>query len=347
MNYLITLFSDQQPRRIRVIENILNNKRTVTTLFWGMRYQILPWLATDRQLNRKQMDDQIQWLVDGHLLQVNDQRGVLTQMGKEAQTEFYNRHYQPHFLNYYLWFDTEKVIRRLMLAAQVVSEYSYQNNQYAPFSFDDGELKAVKIWFSSQDKGVLVHKFKQEITECLNKLPAMTAELVVSQLIGHHQSGESLDQFSQRSKIEQADILMMQRDAFIGIASIAISMSSESVLRSLLQPLKKSSLMSSSTEITYRLFNERAFSVKKISQVRRLKIGTVREHLLEAAIFTGHNFPYQRVIDAQMMNRLNDLYSSANVDNWKFSNDIDADDAKAFFYFRLYQIMRSMDVNDF
>ena len=38
--YLLRLCSYHQPRRERVIENVLANRQTVATLFWAQHYEI-------------------------------------------------------------------------------------------------------------------------------------------------------------------------------------------------------------------------------------------------------------------------------------------------------------------
>ncbi len=56
---LIIFLSPTAPRRLRVIENILVGKRTVSTLYWGMRYHQLSWLGYEKRLTRKVMDQTV------------------------------------------------------------------------------------------------------------------------------------------------------------------------------------------------------------------------------------------------------------------------------------------------
>lgn len=152
LDYLLMLLSAKQLRRIRVVENILHNRRTVTTLFWGMRYQILPWLGSDRQLQRNTFDAAINQLVATRLAQIDQSQILLTDAGSQAKAKFEQQHYQPEFQRFYLLADLDKVEQRLLLAGQVLSEYSYHNKNYAPLSFDEDDLQTVKQWFHQQDK---------------------------------------------------------------------------------------------------------------------------------------------------------------------------------------------------
>lgn len=53
---LLRLLSEQQDRRLRVIENLLRGRRTVSTLYWGLRYDLLPLLNLAKPLDRGALD---------------------------------------------------------------------------------------------------------------------------------------------------------------------------------------------------------------------------------------------------------------------------------------------------
>ena len=68
-NFLLSFFDERQPRRIRVIENTLRNRRTVSTLFWAKQYGILKWTGATRSLERQQVENSIEELVKANLIQ--------------------------------------------------------------------------------------------------------------------------------------------------------------------------------------------------------------------------------------------------------------------------------------
>lgn len=343
VDYLIMLLSAQQARRIRVIENILVNKRTVATLFWGMRYQILPWLGYRRKVSRRQFDIAWQNLLDAGLITIVEQQAQLTARGEAQQRQFYSTHYQPRYQAAYLLMNVDQVIQRLLLATQVVSEYSYESRQYAPFSFNDDDLRAVKQWFTHQNKAQLVLTYKQELADFLATLTDEEADFMVSQFIGHEVAGEALTQLADRLAIDVETARLMQYDLFAGLAQYGLHLKS-GALYQLIAPMSSLTPMSNSAAQTYTLFQQR-LSIQQISRTRRLKIGTVREHLLEAAIFEGANFPYDWVLSSSQQTQLATRYGDEQIDHWQFQEQ-ETDTADAFFYFRLYQIMRSFISSD-
>lgn len=341
LDYLIMLLSPVQPRRVRVIENILHNKRTVTTLFWGMRYQILPWLGSNKQLNRTAFDAAVNQLINAGLVQVDQSQILLTNTGVQGQLKFEQEHYQPQFQRFYLLADLSKIEQRVLLAGQVLSEYSYHNKKYAPMSFDDDELQAVKQWFHQQDKRAIVHDFKLELQTFLATLTTQQADFISAQLVGHENAGWSIEQLAKQMNMPTSDVSMLNYDlwaAFTGFFS-----ESAGVIHNLLAPLIKPSPLSHSTQATYELYRQQQ-SIEQISRYRRLKPSTIREHLLEVAIFLPKQFPFQQLIPATILDQMKQQYTG-NIDHWQFTSQ-GKDDGQLFFYFRLFQIMRSYCNND-
>lgn len=336
VTYLITLLSAKQSRRIRVIENILHNKRTVTTLFWGMRYQILPWLGSMRQLERADFDAQLSQLVAAGLANISQNQVLLSSAGYQAQLQFWQHHQRPQFLKFYLLGDIDKMEKRVLLAGQVLSEYSFQNKKYAPLSFDGDELRAVKLWFHQQNKSNLVFQFKQELTTFLSTLGEQQANFLVMQLVGHEVAGWSTEQAAEQLELPVIDATMVRRDLWAGLTGFFVDKTGP--MHDLIAPLIQATPLSHSTQITYELFN-RGYSIEQICRARHLKLSTIREHLLEVAIFLPRKFPFQTFLSDPVMQQLEQHYQG-NVDQWQF-NATDKSDGQSFFYFRLFQIMRS------
>ncbi|BAP85685.1 hypothetical protein LOOC260_111460 [Paucilactobacillus hokkaidonensis JCM 18461] len=341
MDYLIMFLSAKQPRRLRVIENILHNKRTVTTLFWGMRYHILPWLGSNKQLTRINFDAAIDKLVGAGLANVSQNQVLLTNTGKQAQLDFERSHYQPQFLQFYLLGDLTKIERRVLLAGQVLSEYSYHNKKYAPLSFDEGELLAVKRWFQQQDKQVVATEFKHELQSFLETLPVQQANFWTMQLVGHQTAGWSAEQAAEQLALSAMDADMMRRDLWAALTGFINER--PGMLHELIRPLITTSPLSHSTQVTYDLYKQHR-SISQISQYRHLKESTIREHLLEVAIFMPAQFSFETVLPAETMQQFSQQYVG-DIDHWQFKV-ADKDDGQAFFYFRLFQIMRSYQSHD-
>ena len=69
-----------------------------------------------------------------------------------------------------------------------------------------------------------------------------------------------------------------------------------------------------------------------------MKIGTVREHLLTAAVWLPKtDFPYDLFLTPETLRYLQE-HLAGNIDDWQFADIRTSDNPDEFFVFRLYEI---------
>lgn len=113
--------------------------------------------------------------------------------------------------------------------------------------------------------------------------------------------------------------------------------------RSLLTGLSRS-LISTSAQQTLHSFMA-GKSLEVISHQRQLKLSTVREHLLEAAIMLPpEQFDFQRILPAQLVTQMQARLAKTPLDQWQFTQV--ADLSVEFWQFRLLEILRSKQTDD-
>lgn len=333
--YILTLFN-RQPRRIRVIENILKNRRSEANLFWGYNYQILGALGAERQLKRQDYDQQLaQWVKDG-LLKIDNQQASLTEAGLEQVKIFWDHHYQPHFIQWAWVTNYQTFANRVLLALQVISQYQHQDHQYLPLSLSEYEMNRVRQWVRSlKPKDIrLIINCLQKITEELASVDERLAILLTYRLIGYQTSGWTNQQAAQHLAVTIDEIPVMWRDLWLKMAATIASQSGP--LTALTQDLISLSPASQSAMKTIQTFQS-GISIAEVSQRRHLKISTVREHILEIAILRPELISISALIPTSNLAKLKATYQGSAF-NWQFQED--SDEASAFFEFRLYQIMR-------
>ena len=167
---LLSFLSDQQPRRKRVVENILKGRRTVSTLFWGMRYGILDWLGYEKKLQRDTYDSVFDQLIQEQLVEAVDQQFRLTEFGTARLNQLAKTHYQPQNLAVGQFYDSQLFQERLLLIIQVVSEYSFDNRQYYPQLASQANLQFAREWFRWFKINGTVDLFAKEIQDLLQNL---------------------------------------------------------------------------------------------------------------------------------------------------------------------------------
>jgi hypothetical protein len=75
-----------------------------------------------------------------------------------------------------------------------------------------------------------------------------------------------------------------------------------------------------------------------------LKLGTVREHLLTAAILTPQQLDWAQLLPAKQRKFL-DHHFRGDVIHWRFQG-WSGDENSDFYYFRLYQIYKEYSQNE-
>lgn len=332
-NYLFTLFN-KHPRRYRVIENTIRNKRTQATLFWALNYQILNWLGSADQMTKGAFDTWMRYQQKQGLLVIQDDRAWLTKAGVERQQKVLVKYYQPKFDQWTWLVNTRKYAERFLLAVQAVSELSFSNRNYVPLNIPFTEMAIVKNWLTRPGLITSVHKELLAIGDHLNTADGYLATLFAHTLLGHQMNGWTVNQAASQLNVANEEVMLIRRDIWLGVASY-LSEHPQSNLGQLMNPLLNSTPISKSAWQTVRDF-QRGAGIAKIAQTRHLKISTIREHLLEAAIIIPQALDWNRLLTSNTIKDVQSKYQGP-VQEWRFERGVH-DAADEFFYFRLVQI---------
>lgn len=344
--YFLKLFSYHQPRRVRVVENILTNRRTVANLFWAQQYGILNWLGAYRGLRRVDYDAQLQELVQAQLLTLSsDHQAQLTAKGVAFQEEQRAGEYRPHFFDWYWVANTNRLETRVMLGAQVASEYAYHNSHYVPLAAPYSELMTVKNWFRRYRDHQLVTKVYQDLHRLAVGLASVDQRLATAlayTLIGHQQNSWTAPQLAANLALNSADARVLYHDLLLAIGAYCLRI--PGVMQDLVKDLLVSSPLSHSAQQTLAMYRQTP-ALEQIAQRRHLHLSTIREHLLTVAILMPNQLDWDRLLPANVRQRLAHRYPGHDVTNWQFQSNQD-DDGADFFTFRLYQIYQGRGNHD-
>lgn len=334
----LLFFSDVQPRRHTVIRQVLCNKRTVSSLFWGMQYHILDWLNVEPNLNEQEFDLQITKLRNENYLEVTPTGLVLSPNGIIQKSNYQKSNYiitEPKLfqhINEKQWLDL------LPLLIQVVSELSYHNRHYYVVSSSIRTQLFFRAWYQAvNNKEELVTSLKHLLEVFLERFPKKQADIFMSLFSGHKTIGKTVQQVAMvLPDFSYEDVTTLWRD--LGMQFALFLLRGDSVFKKLVVPINTEERLSKSASITYQLFNERQ-NIERIAKRRRLRISTIKEHLLESAILCD-KFPYDNLITVEEYEIMTKTFTGG-VTNWDYnqlSNRIE------FFKYRLFQIERSKKI---
>ncbi|WP_105956081.1 helix-turn-helix domain-containing protein [Apilactobacillus quenuiae] len=335
---LLLMLSNKQPRRLKLIKNLLDGKKTVSTLFWGSRYHMLDYSGIMKHFDSIKNEDKIinELIKYGYVFPYDKYQYKLTNKGKTKKDSLIESFYLPKELSYGFDYDIEEFKSRFLLLIQVASEYSYNNSSYYPVQADFYDTNLIKAFFHKHKNDNFVDKIYNIINSFLATLDKERASIFANLMIGHDNYGLTYEQLSKQYNYSQLEIYFINIDLWILL--IRFIKNNSSFLKILLKNIVKNKI----NESAKRTFNElnSGLKISSIAKKYNLKESTIKEHLLENAIFlSATEFPYNKLLSTANISYLNKTYLQQPIDLWKFSklNDSNID----FFKFRLYQIMRS------
>ncbi|MFC6181942.1 helix-turn-helix domain-containing protein [Lactiplantibacillus daowaiensis] len=337
-DYLLLLFATE-PRRAKAIYNVCRGRRTVSTLFAGLTYQQLAWLDSWHGVPLAKFEAAAQTLIAAGWLQApTDGYLALTAAGQAQQAELQQRLYQPVAWQQFRQADVRRFTALSQLALQVVSEYSHQTKRYYPVTTDPGVQATVKRWFRQWRKPMIVTQVVTELHAFLATLAPTQATIFMNSVTGYDFPGQTDQQLATAFKRTPVEILVMRKDLSCQLVAW-LRQQPTGPLAALVKPLVKANPVSTSAWQTYQAFQQTA-DLSQIATQRRLKLSTVREHLLETAILTP-GFPFETILTPELLAPLTAVFGeSASVATWRFEQVQSVAPTLDFFCFRLYQIMR-------
>ncbi|WP_283678774.1 helix-turn-helix domain-containing protein [Lentilactobacillus sp. Marseille-Q4993] len=209
---------------------------------------------------------------------------TLTEKGREYRNKLRNRFEPLNWIETASKFDVVTFKKRFILALQVISEFSYDNNRYYPSSIDFFNNNIVKKWFINYKDNDVVTRVHKELESLLDNFSNQKyADIFAQSFVGHEVSGHTNDQIGIETNESAERIAVIQFMVMASMVTMIID-KPNSVFKPLLSGLIKPQI-SGSTEVTYRQFvNNSTLSLERIADLRHIKVNTVKEHLIEAAM---------------------------------------------------------------
>lgn len=335
---LLLLLSSTQPRRIKLIQNLLNGKRTVSTLFWAMRYGILQYSAILKTYDLNSINGAIKKLiVDGLAEQVDEFQYQLTTKGQIKKDSVKESFYILQNTSYQYDYDVNEFKARILLAIQSVSEYSYQNKNYYPVKTDMKSSMIVKRWFI-QNKVEIVSRLEDYLTKYLSQVDEKKANIIAQQMIGHDVYGMTNGQLADSMGVSNVEAFFMEYDGWVDFINYIIN-DDDQLLLPLINDVRTLKMNHHAIQ-TYKQFVN-GNTLDQIANNLSVKLSTVREHLLEMAIWLPESkFPYAKIVSAEDERTLRQAFDNQPIDDWQYRQISESTDIN-FFEFRIYQILRS------
>ena len=265
-------------------------------LYKTLEYKATPTFGIFPSLERKTYDEKIALFIKYNLLkQLNSSEILaLTATGINELEIYHTAYFVPIHLNQ---LKNGKLVdsfkHKIYFLTQIFSEIRYQNNKYTPIRKEYSLQLWVKNWLNNSvlDRKDIAVQFGKEWLSLLQKLDKLNAELLVEMMTGHTQIGKTPFQLADRLDKEEMEIQIRILDSFHFIIELLKKNKKEyPIFYSILKEESQNSPdLGKSVQVT-RYYLEKGKSINEITKIRKLKYGTIAEHMIELAIMTDNDY---------------------------------------------------------
>lgn len=331
--YLLTKLRADEWRRAKVIASAWQSTTTtVSTAFWALAYEMLPEMGLFNVDVQAQLH---QWQTKG-LVEYDDQGLVrLTARGLAAQAEFVEAHYVPQHLAVNLVADVRAFQDVFLLANQSISELTHHNAKFYPYQIDLRNQWQVKGWLKSHPREELTQAWLEALTAWFSEQEPTDADLFAATFFGYQTNGQLLQDLPGRPAWTPADWQLWQLDQFASLMTWGLQQ--HNIMGELVGLVARDML--SESNVTSINMWQQGQSFEQVAHNRRLKLSTIREHVLRGAMFRLWTPAQIRsLVPAGEQTKLINTYDVQPFDEWRYNDYYDGKDPVYFMYFRLFQI---------
>lgn len=283
---LLSKVPTKMPLRLNQLFHTLTGKRTASNLYQAQLFGLLPIFSLIEKTTKAELEALIiKWANKGWVHLKDDSFYKSNEGGRVVGT-FFSTHDYPASIEYGRYGKAVTLFwQRIQLIAQVVSNREYTQLHYFPI-IQDREIQIwVKQWLKQSGAKLSSKTFGQELLTILSKLHNQQADFIARSLSGYQQIGLTEAQRASVFGYEKEIIDLRFQDALHHFFQLALNEPNQSLIHqiALLSDQDTSFGVSASTYQTIQLIQS-GKTPQTVSQIRKLKDGTVWEHIVEWAI---------------------------------------------------------------
>lgn len=329
-DYILSLFQHGYKVKTSTLYHLLRGKRTTSVLMYGFFYHNLTAFGLFPSLSKTTYEECIKQLCEKNLLKKYSEIEVqITSDGIERNQR------TNHFLemnNYFFGKSDLECWRLLQFSVQVISNMSYHQTDYIPIETSPYYQEKIKTWLKLMPKKEFIRQNKIEWTKIFADLPNQEADFFAQQFSCYQLIGKTPFQLVDDTMDELTYFLWLKNRRHHLLSKIML-LPNDALLKRLISPvLKENENQSMHTTIDYLKNN---CTIEEIVQHRKMKQGTIQDHLIEYAL--TNDIPFAFFLSGHYLPK---DYHLMDCRMWDFQTLKKAIPQLDYFLFRLYQIQQ-------
>ena len=333
---ILSMFQHGFKARYTTAYFVLIGKKTSSVLTYMQCYGLRGYYGLLPQLDREQYDSLIDHFVQQQWLERHSFWVKLTAQGRQQVAEDRSAVFDE--LDGWLY---HKAIQSLwptfIFTNQVISEWSHHEKCYRPIESNvllQRQLKQRLYHLRSEQHWV--KDYAVELLRFLDTLPAQQAQILSEQLVGHQESGQTMEQLARQMELTVLDIHIQTQ---LGMQRLIQAVrSGKYPLLAHFYPLPP--LLSKPAQFVFQLVQSNILSIETIRQHLHKRPGTIMDYLIEIALTYPTQFPFDYYIGQWEPQLEEKALSEPNIGAWSYK---EMEAAIPFEAFRFYQLKKGLE----
>ncbi|MFG6148658.1 helix-turn-helix domain-containing protein [Halobacillus sp. B23F22_1] len=304
-------------RSISGVYHLIQGKRSSQTLQDARIYELDRLFGVYPQLNKEQVNNVMEQMVNKGWIEVNEEgMPVIKDAGvNHLSSSIINKN---HYFNGMVYHRHVTIFeKRLRLLIQTVTCTKINNLSFLPIEEDSAIQQWVKIKYRENRLNDLANSLFEEINALLLTVHDKEAELFTARLTGGNLTGRTREQLAlQYQMIKENVDLNIRHTWFYIFQKVIKHPGSYPALFLGMEGLQTSELITDSAKQTYEWLR-RGFELEEICKKRRLKLSTIQDHVVEAALVMPafDITPFITIEDQQTIGRMQDELKTNKLKN--------------------------------
>ena len=267
-------------RSLAAIDHLLNGKKTAQTLQDSKWYNVSRLFGTVPIDRSRLLHVAHELETNGFIYQTDEHIYDVTSSGKKELRHFV---FPPYIDGWKYMNEASLFWKRLSLLIQAMANVIHRTS-FEPIHRDERIQSFVKRWlFQHKHIQAIARSLYEEMYELLSQVEEKDANIFVWRLTSHERIGWTNEQIAYALKEEEIAILLSFQNALHFILEMTEQEKEKFPLLYSLREQKRAQLTSSAQK-TYKLLKE-GYSLEQIAQLRKLKKGTIEDHIVEIATY--------------------------------------------------------------
>lgn len=289
----------QQERTVSAAFHLLKGKRSGQTIQDVGLYKLYPFFGLLPKLSRSIFEQQIDLLFAKSYIDI-DENGYYTM--SEQGKALAQKPLEVSFDSWHYRGNEHEFFGRLSLVVQSLSHQVHNKRAFIPIERNEKIQRWVRQFLVKNDykNRSLQPLLYEEISTSLTKLQVneQIKELIIYRLTGYNEPGFTWQQLAFGFQLQEMDAQLLYISGLhTWLAEIERAKANYPLLTQMAENIRVEALLTNSALETAQLY-KKGHSVEEISHIRRLKMSTIEDHLVEMAM-NEPNFSIEQFVSKE------------------------------------------------